>query len=161
MADRVRPIKEVCMLFYNIVGKSEPMSRIYELIEMVAPTRATVLIVGETGTGKELIARAIHHNSARKDKPFIAVNCSAIADNLWESEMFGHEKGAFTGAMAMKKGRFEVADKGTFFLMKSLKCLRPFRSNYCGYYRRWHLNGLEEPGPSRWMCGSLRLPIKA
>jgi len=118
------------MLFYNIVGKSKPMSRIYELIEMVAPTRATVLIVGETGTGKELIARAIHHNSTRKDKPFIAVNCSAIADNLWESEMFGHEKGAFTGAMAMRRGRFELADKGTFFWMKSPRCLQPFRLSY-------------------------------
>lgn len=106
------------------------MSKIYELIEFVAPTKATVLIVGETGTGKELIARAIHYHSTRKDKPFIAANCSAMPDNLWESEMFGHEKGAFTGAMAMKKGRFELADKGTFFWMKSLKCLWPFRSNY-------------------------------
>jgi|GEM_PF-6750276 len=101
--------------FYNIVGRSEPMLKIYELIEMVAPAKATLLIVGETGTGKELIARAIHYHSSRKEKPFIAVNCSAMSHNLWESEMFGHEKWAFTGAMAMKKGRFEVADKGTLF----------------------------------------------
>jgi len=118
------------MLFYNIVGRSEPMLKIYELIETVAPTRTTVLVVGETGTGKELIARAIHYHSRRKDKPFVAVNCSAMSDNLWESEMFGREKGAFTGAITMKKSRFEIADKGTFFLMKSLKCRQPFRSNY-------------------------------
>ena len=101
---------------FNIVGRTDPMLEIYELIEMVAPTRATVLIVGETGTGKELFARAIHYQSTRKDEPFIGVNCSAMPDNLWESEMFGHEKGAFTGATAMRKGRFELANKGTLFL---------------------------------------------
>lgn len=100
----------------NIVGRTDPMLEIYALIETVAPTRATVLIVGETGTGKELIARAIHYHSTRKDKPFIGVNCSAMPDNLWESEMFGHEKGAFTGATAMRKGRFELANNGTLFL---------------------------------------------
>jgi transcriptional regulator with GAF, ATPase, and Fis domain len=92
------------------------MAKVYELITMVAPTKAPVLIVGETGTGKELVARAIHNHSPRNNKPFVAVNCSALADNLWESEMFGHEKGAFTGAFATKKGRFELADKGTLFL---------------------------------------------
>jgi two-component system NtrC family response regulator len=102
--------------FHNIVGRSEPMLEIYELIDMVAVTRATVLIVGESGTGKELIARAIHRHSLRKDKPFVAVNCSATAQNLWESEMFGHEKGAFTGAVATKRGRFEWAHEGTLFL---------------------------------------------
>lgn len=102
--------------FGAIVGRSESMLRIYDLIKTVAPTKATVLIVGESGTGKELIARAIHCQSTRRDNPFIAINCSAMAENLWESEMFGHEKGAFTGAIAMKKGRFELADKGTLFL---------------------------------------------
>ncbi len=102
--------------FRNIVGRSEPMLKIYELIDMVAFTKATVLILGESGTGKELIARAIHHHSPRKDKPFVAVNCSATAHNLWESEMFGHERGAFTGAVATKKGRFEWAHEGTLFL---------------------------------------------
>lgn len=101
---------------FNIVGRTEPMLEIYELIKIVAPTRATVLIVGETGTGKELIARAIHYHSTRKDKPFIGVNCSAMPDNLWESEMFGHEKGAFTGATATRIGRFELANKGTLFM---------------------------------------------
>ena len=102
--------------FRNIVGRSEPMLKIYELIDMVAPTKATVLILGESGTGKELIARAIHYYSPRKDKPFVAVNCSATTQSLWESEMFGHEKGAFTGAIATKKGRFELAHEGTLFL---------------------------------------------
>jgi DNA-binding NtrC family response regulator len=102
--------------FHNMVGVTEPMSRIYELIRTVAPTKAPVVIVGESGTGKELTARAIHDHSSRKDKPFVAVNCSATAPNLWESEMFGHEKGAFTGAVAMKKGRFECAHQGTLLL---------------------------------------------
>ena len=131
-------MKEVDMLsreyinashFHNIVGGSESMLKIYELIETVAPARATVLITGETGTGKELVSRAIHSRSKRKDKPFIAVNCAAMAHNLWESEMFGHEKGAFTGAMAQKKGRFEWAHKGTFFWTKSQKHLWPIRLN--------------------------------
>jgi len=102
--------------FHNIVGRSEPMLKIYELIDMVAVTKATVLVVGESGTGKELIARAVHRHSLRKDKPFVAVNCSATTHSLWESEMFGHEKGAFTGAVSTKKGRFEWAHEGTLFL---------------------------------------------
>ena len=102
--------------FHNLVGRSEPMLKIYELIDMVAVSRATVLILGESGTGKELIARAIHYYSPRKDKPFVAVNCSATTQSLWESEMFGHEKGAFTGAVATKKGRFELAHEGSLFL---------------------------------------------
>lgn len=102
--------------FHNMVGRSTPMSKIYELITMVAPTKAPVLIVGETGTGKELVARAIHDYSTCKNQPFIAVNCSAVTESLWESEMFGHERGAFTGAVGLKKGRFELAHKGTLFL---------------------------------------------
>ena len=101
--------------FDNIVGKSKPMLKIYELIKKVADTKATVLISGESGTGKELVARAIHFNSERHDKAFVSVNCSALTETLLESELFGHERGAFTGAVAMKKGRFEVADKGTLF----------------------------------------------
>jgi len=102
--------------FHKMVGATEPMSRIYELIRTVAPTKAPVVIVGESGTGKELTARAIHDHSSRKDKPFVAVNCSATSPNLWESEMFGHEKGAFTGAVGTKKGRFECAHQGTLLL---------------------------------------------
>jgi two-component system NtrC family response regulator len=102
--------------FSGMVGKNPRMVQIYELIEKVAPTPSSVLITGESGTGKELVAKAIHMNSPRQDKPFITVNCAALADNLLESELFGHEKGAFTGAVAMRKGRFELADGGTLFL---------------------------------------------
>ena len=100
----------------NIIGKSKRMQDVFEIIQKVAPTTAVVLIEGESGTGKELVAKSIHFNSTRQDKPFIAVNCSALVENLLESELFGHEKGAFTGAVAMKKGRFELADGGTLFI---------------------------------------------
>jgi two-component system NtrC family response regulator len=102
--------------FGNIVGKSKVMRQVYEIIEKVAQTRASVLISGESGTGKELIARAIHFNSPRRDKPFISVNCSALSETLLESELFGHERGAFTGAVTQRKGRFELAHGGTLFL---------------------------------------------
>jgi len=102
--------------FGNIIGKSKSMLRIYDLIGKVAQSRTSVLITGPSGTGKELIAKAIHYNSPRKDRPFISVNCGALTETLLESELFGHEKGAFTGAVAMKKGRFELAHGGTLFL---------------------------------------------
>ncbi len=100
----------------NIIGKSKPMQQIYDLISKVAQSKASVLITGPSGTGKELIAKAIHYNSPRRDRPFISVNCGALTETLLESELFGHEKGAFTGAVNMKKGRFELADEGTLFL---------------------------------------------
>jgi two-component system NtrC family response regulator len=102
--------------FGSIIGKSKPMQQVFETIRKVAPTGATVLIEGESGTGKELVAKSIHFNSSRREKPFVAVNCSALAETLLESELFGHEKGAFTGAVALRKGRFELADTGTLFL---------------------------------------------
>jgi len=102
--------------FGNIVGKSKKMRDVYELIETVAPCDATTLIVGESGTGKELIANAIHYNSPRKDKPFIKFSCAALAETLLESELFGHERGAFTGAIKERKGRFELANSGSIFL---------------------------------------------
>lgn len=102
--------------FENIVAESKPMKNICQMIERVAPTDASVLIFGESGTGKELVARAIHAHSRRKDKRFVAVNCAALPEPLLESEMFGHVKGSFTGAMANKEGLFEVADGGTIFL---------------------------------------------
>lgn len=123
--DNYRLIKENRLLnealsdkyrFGNIIGKSKSMLKIYDLIVKVAQSRASVLISGPSGTGKELIAKAIHYNSPRKDRPFVSINCGALTETLLESELFGHEKGAFTGATAMKKGRFELADGGTLFL---------------------------------------------
>jgi two-component system NtrC family response regulator len=102
--------------FGNIIGKSTEMQEVFKTIRKVAPTAATVILEGENGTGKELVAKSIHFNSSRRDKAFVAVNCSALSENLLESELFGHEKGSFTGAVAMKKGRFELADGGTLFL---------------------------------------------
>ena len=102
--------------FDNIIGKSKVMRDVFQTIRKIAPASATVLIEGENGTGKELVARSIHFNGPRRDKPFIAINCSALAETLLESELFGHEKGAFTGAVATRKGRFEIADTGTLFL---------------------------------------------
>jgi Nif-specific regulatory protein len=101
---------------HGLVGESERMRQVYQLIARVAPTDSTVLIRGESGTGKELAAQAVHRNSPRRERPFVAINCAALTEALLESELFGHERGAFTGALAQKKGRLEVADGGTIFL---------------------------------------------
>ena len=108
--------RELAKGYEEIIGKSDSMQKIFSLIDQVAQTDSTVLIQGESGTGKELVARAVHNKSARRENPFIKINCGALNDNLLESELFGHEKGAFTGAIKQKKGRFELADKGTLFL---------------------------------------------
>ena len=102
--------------FDNIIGRSAAMQEVFATIERVAPTRATVLLAGESGTGKDLIARAIHYHSPRRDRPFVKINCTTIPENLMESELFGYEKGAFTGATSSKPGKFEQADTGTAFL---------------------------------------------
>jgi DNA-binding NtrC family response regulator len=102
--------------FGNLLGRNPQMQQVFQLIRTVAETDATVLVQGESGTGKELIARAIHYNSRRKDRPFVVVSCSALPETLLESELFGHEKGAFTGAIRQRIGRFELADGGTVFL---------------------------------------------
>jgi len=102
--------------FTGIIGKSPKMAEVYDLVERVAASNASVLIEGESGTGKELVARSIHYNGKRADRPLIALNCAALAEGVLESELFGHEKGAFTGAIKRKAGRFEMADKGTLFL---------------------------------------------
>ena len=133
--------------FPNIVGKSEPMLRIFDLVAQVAPTRSTVLIQGESGTGKELIAKALHANSPRKDKPFVPVNTGAMPTDLLESTLFGHVKGAFTSAIAAKKGLFEVANAGTLFLDEigtmgmdtQAKILRVLQDR-----RFMHLGGVQE-----------------
>jgi two-component system response regulator PilR (NtrC family) len=102
--------------FQSLVGNSEPMHRIFEMIKRVSQTPTNILVTGESGTGKEMIAKAIHYNGPLKDKPFVTVNCGAIPESLMESEMFGHKKGSFTGAVADKSGLFEVADGGSLFL---------------------------------------------
>src|SRR4029079_5468021 len=100
----------------TIIGASSPMMAVFQLVETIAPTSSTVLITGESGTGKELVARAIHVNSPRRDRPFVAVNCGALSETLLDSELFGHMRGAVTGADSNKKGLIEVAEKGTIFL---------------------------------------------
>tara|TARA_B100001248_G_scaffold260619_1_gene249357 strand:- start:1234 stop:2643 length:1410 start_codon:yes stop_codon:yes gene_type:complete len=102
--------------FSNLIGNSDAMHRVFDIVKRVAATPTNVLIVGESGTGKEMVAKAIHYNSSEKDKPFVTVNCGAIPESLMESEMFGHKKGSFTGAVSDKPGLFEVADGGTLFL---------------------------------------------
>jgi len=102
--------------FAGIIGSSPVMHQVFEIASSVAASNASVLITGESGTGKELLARSIHYNSARKEKPFIVLNCAALSEGVLESELFGHEKGAFTGALATRKGRFELADQGTLFI---------------------------------------------
>jgi len=118
MKENLRLKKELYGKFKieGIIGKSKKMLQVIDIVKKVTPTNATVLIYGESGTGKELIARAIHYNSPRKDKPFIAINCAAIPETLIESELFGYEPGAFTGANTRKIGIIEAADKGTLFL---------------------------------------------
>jgi transcriptional regulator with GAF, ATPase, and Fis domain len=101
---------------YGIVGKSRAITEMVRRIELVSATRSTILITGETGTGKELVARAVHHRSAQRSQPFVKVNCAAIPDTLLESELFGHVKGAFTGAIGTKKGKFALANHGSIFL---------------------------------------------
>jgi len=113
---QAKKCREVNDGFGEIVGASEAIRKVLELVRTVAPTNSTALIEGETGTGKELIARAIHEHSTRRDRPFVKLNCAAIPLGLLESELFGHERGAFTGAVARKVGRFECADQGTLFL---------------------------------------------
>ncbi len=113
---RLRDRLAVRAKFQQMVGESEPMQRLYHLVEMVAGTDVTVLLTGESGTGKEVAARAIHDKSARANGPFITLNCGALPENLFESELFGYEKGAFTGALATKPGRFELAHGGTLLL---------------------------------------------
>lgn len=113
---RLRDRLDTRSRFEQMSGESAAMQQVYSLVEMVADRDVTVLLTGESGTGKELVARAIHHKSLRADGPFITVNCGALPENLFESELFGYEKGAFTGAMATKAGRFELADGGTLLL---------------------------------------------
>jgi len=124
-AERQRVVRERAELrrqidkrygFERIIGQSEPMQRVFDILGQISPTNATVLIEGESGTGKELVARAVHNNSPRRNRAFVGLNCAALSEGILESELFGHEKGAFTGADQMRRGRFEYAQQGTLFL---------------------------------------------
>src|SRR6201987_3185368 len=115
-ADQFEPQVSPEYIFEDIVGKSPALQKVLEQVAIVAPTDSTVLLYGETGTGKELIARAIHNLSPRRKRTVVRINCAAIPSGLLESELFGHERGAFTGALMQKKGRFELADEGSLFL---------------------------------------------
>jgi len=116
MRREITVLREEVFKKYQMIGVSQEMSKVFDLIEKAAPTKASILITGESGVGKELVARAIHNRSDRKDNPFVKINCAAMPDTLLESELFGYEKGAFTDAKTQKKGKLEIADNGTLFL---------------------------------------------
>ena len=149
----------------QLLGTSRPMQEIYHLIEMAAPTNAPVLISGESGTGKELVARTLHELSARRKAPFVAVNCSAIPETLLESELFGHERGAFTGALERRAGYFELADRGTIFLDEIVEMSPALQAKYLrilqeGTVRRLGGKG-ELPVDVRIVAATNKDPIKA
>src|SRR2546429_8551896 len=131
----------------DIVGASLAMREVYQRTRLVAPSRASVLIVGETGTGKELIARAIHRLSPRADGPYVRVNCGALSESLLESELFGHVKGAFTGAIDNKTGRFEAAHGGTIFLDEISSMSAKLRSSCCACCRNMSSSASANRGP--------------
>ena len=149
----------------RLLGTSRPMQEIYHLVEMAAPTDAPVLISGESGTGKELVARTLHELSARRKAPFVAVNCSAIPESLLESELFGHEKGAFTGALDRRAGYFELADRGTIFLDEIVEMSPALQAKYLrilqeGTVRRLGGKG-ELPVDVRIVAATNKDPMKA
>lgn len=133
--------------FSSIVGVSDVMRKVYDTIEMIAPTKATILIQGESGTGKELVARAVHYNSDRQNKPFIKVNCAALPESLMESELFGHEKGAFTGAIRTTKGRFELAHTGTLLLDEIGELSLPLQSKLLRVLQEREFERVGNPNP--------------
>ena len=139
--------------FEQIIGNSRALESVLEQVECVAPTDSTVLIQGETGTGKELIAHAIHNASPRCGRALIKLNCAAIPLDLLESELFGHEKGAFTGAIAQKIGRFELADGGTLFLDEVGDIPRRCSLNCYGSCRSRSSSAWVAGAPIRWTCG--------
>jgi DNA-binding NtrC family response regulator len=134
---------------YKMIGKSEAIQKVYKLIEQVAPTNAKVLILGETGTGKELVARALHYNSKRKSKPFFKLNCAAIPSELLESELFGFKKGAFTGANRDFKGKFLEADKGTLFLDEIGDMPANLQSKLLRVLQEGEVESIRDPHPQK------------
>jgi transcriptional regulator with GAF, ATPase, and Fis domain len=139
------------LLISGLIGSSPAMLEVYRLTRKVAPSTATVLLTGETGTGKELIARALHELSPRASGPFIRVNCGALSESLLESELFGHAKGAFTSAIENRTGRFEAPTAARFFWMKSTVSATSCRLSCCGCCRSTSLSGSGILGRSGWM----------
>jgi DNA-binding NtrC family response regulator len=137
----------------GMIGRSEAMQEVYRLAQLVAPRTTTVLIVGPTGSGKELVARALHILSPRAAKPFVAVNCAAIPEALLESELFGYARGAFTGAVQTQLGRIAGHTGERFFWMKSASCRWPCRPSCCVFWNRKKCSGWARWRRSAWMCG--------
>jgi len=146
-----RSLQEEFQIEHNMIGESAEMREVCQFIAKVAPTDMTVLIRGESGTGKELVAHAIHRNSPRANKPFAAINCAALTETLLEAELFGHEKGAFTGAVAQKRGKLELADGGTVFLDEVGEIAS--RPSFSGLCKPAGLSESEARGPSKWTSG--------
>ena len=146
---RLRRIVHEDFRLESVVGNSEKMRQVFSLVERVAKTDVTVLIEGESGTGKELIAKGIHFSGARRDKPFVAINCAAIPENLIEAELFGYKKGAFTGAVSESKGKFEEADNGTLFLDEISQMPQPLQTRLLRVLQEQEITRLGENAPRK------------
>ncbi len=146
--------------FENLIYASHSMKMLVERLKKIAPTDVGVLITGQTGTGKDVIAQAIHQNSPRRKKPFVAINTAAVAEHLVESELFGHVKGAFTDAIGDRVGKFEFANGGTLFWTRWATCPCPRRLSCCGCWRSGRLLGWATTKPSMSTSGSWRRPIR-
>src|SRR6266513_1340871 len=140
----------------DLVGTSKPMQEVMRIVEMAAPSSASVLITGETGSGKEIVARTLHRLSPRANGPFVAINCSAIPETLMESEIFGHERGAFTGAAERRIGCFELADAGTLLLDEIARCPRQRRRSYCAFWKTAKCAAWGARVRHRWTCAFSR-----
>jgi two-component system, NtrC family, response regulator HydG len=144
----------------NIIGKSPKMKELIDMMAMIAPSEATILITGESGTGKELIAKSIHYNSSRKNNPLVVVNCAALTETLLESELFGHEKGAFTGADKRREGRFMQANKGTIFLDEIGETSPAMQAKLFRVIQEREIQRVGGMKHSMWMSAFWRRPIK-
>ena len=160
LAEENRRLRQQAAPVREIIGKSEPIRKLREALNLVAPTNASVLITGENGTGKELVARALHANSRRSARPFVEVNCAAIPEDLIESELFGHEKGAFTGATDRHRGKFDLAHEGTLFLDEIGDMSLKTQAKILRILEEQRFERVGGSGPSRWTCASWPPPTR-